>query len=122
MTHTTIGAMIATDLILGRENPWVELYEPKRLSLRAAGELAKENLNVAAQYAAWVLPGDAPSEDDVPPGQGRVVRRGTKMIAVYCDDDGARHERSAVCTHLKCIVNWNELEKLVGLPVPRVAV
>jgi glycine/D-amino acid oxidase-like deaminating enzyme/nitrite reductase/ring-hydroxylating ferredoxin subunit len=116
MTHATIGGMIATDLILGRENPWVELYDPKRISLRAAGELAKENLNVAAQYAAWVLPGDAPAEESLSPGQGRVVRRGRKMIAVYCDEGGTVHERSAVCTHLKCIVNWNELERSWDCP------
>ncbi|CAN5802073.1 FAD-dependent oxidoreductase [soil metagenome] len=110
MTHATIGGMVLTDLILGRENPWVELYDPKRVTVRAARALAKETLNVAAQYTAWVLPGDASSKEALPPGEGRVVRRGTKMVAVYCDPDGRTHERSAVCTHLKCIVNWNHLE------------
>jgi glycine/D-amino acid oxidase-like deaminating enzyme/nitrite reductase/ring-hydroxylating ferredoxin subunit len=110
MTHGTIGAMLLTDLILGRENVWARLYDPARVSLRAAGDLARENLNVAAQYAAWVLPGDAPADADVPRGSGRVVRRGTQLVAVYCDADGRRHERSAACTHLKCIVNWNDLE------------
>jgi glycine/D-amino acid oxidase-like deaminating enzyme/nitrite reductase/ring-hydroxylating ferredoxin subunit len=116
MTHATIGGMIVTDLILGRENPWVELYDPRRVSLRAAGELAKENLNVAAQYAAWVLPGDAKAEEAVPRGAGRVVRRGGKMIATYCAEDGTLHERSAVCTHLKCIVHWNQLERSWDCP------
>jgi glycine/D-amino acid oxidase-like deaminating enzyme/nitrite reductase/ring-hydroxylating ferredoxin subunit len=116
MTHGTIGGMLLTDLILGRENVWEELYDPRRLSLRAAGQLASENLNVAAQYAAWLLPGDAPDTAAVPPGTGRVVRRGAKMVAVYCDDEGAVHERSAVCTHMKCIVNWNDLERSWDCP------
>jgi glycine/D-amino acid oxidase-like deaminating enzyme/nitrite reductase/ring-hydroxylating ferredoxin subunit len=116
MTHGTIAGMLLTDLILGRANPWAKLYDPKRVSLRAARDLAKENLNVAAQYAAWVLPGDVPSDDDVPAGEGRVVRRGTKLVAVYCDEGGTRHERSAACTHLKCIVNWNDLEKSWDCP------
>jgi glycine/D-amino acid oxidase-like deaminating enzyme/nitrite reductase/ring-hydroxylating ferredoxin subunit len=116
MTHGAIGGMLLSDLILGRDNPWEVLYEPKRLKLRSAGELARENLNVAAQYTAWVLPGDAPASESVPPGTGRVVRRGAKMIAVYCDDGGTLHERSAVCTHLKCIVNWNDLEKSWDCP------
>jgi glycine/D-amino acid oxidase-like deaminating enzyme/nitrite reductase/ring-hydroxylating ferredoxin subunit len=116
MTHGAIGGMITTDLILGRQNPWRQLYDPMRLKLRAAGELAKENLNVAAQYTAWVLPGDVRSEEAVPPGAGRVVRRGAKMVAVYCDAEGRTHERSAVCTHLRCIVNWNDLEKSWDCP------
>jgi glycine/D-amino acid oxidase-like deaminating enzyme/nitrite reductase/ring-hydroxylating ferredoxin subunit len=116
MTHGTIGAMICTDLILGRHNPWAGLYDPQRLTLKSSGELAKENLNVAAQYAAWVLPGDVRSEEQVPTGEGRVVRRGARMVAVYCDDAGQLHERSAVCTHLGCVVNWNDLEKSWDCP------
>jgi glycine/D-amino acid oxidase-like deaminating enzyme/nitrite reductase/ring-hydroxylating ferredoxin subunit len=116
MTHGTIGGMIVTDLILGRENPWTELYDPRRIRLRAAGELAKENLNVAVQYSAWVLPGDARSAEAVPLGEGRVVRRGARMVAVYRDDAGTTHERSAVCTHLRCIVNWNDLEQSWDCP------
>jgi glycine/D-amino acid oxidase-like deaminating enzyme/nitrite reductase/ring-hydroxylating ferredoxin subunit len=116
MTHGTIGGMLTTDLILGRENPWAELYDPKRLTLKASGEMARENLNVAVQYAAWVLPGDVRSEEQVPPGEGRVVRRGAKMVAVYCDEGGTQHERSAVCTHMGCVVNWNDLEKSWDCP------
>jgi glycine/D-amino acid oxidase-like deaminating enzyme/nitrite reductase/ring-hydroxylating ferredoxin subunit len=116
MTHGTIGGMIITDLILGRENPWTGLYDSRRITLKASGELAKENVNVALQYAAWVLPGDVRSGDDVPPGEGRVVRRGARMIAVYCDPQGERHERSAVCTHMGCVVNWNDLEKSWDCP------
>jgi Rieske Fe-S protein len=116
MTHGTIAGMLLTDLILGRENEWSRLYDPHRVSLRAAGELARENLNVAAQYSAWVLPGDVASADDVRPGEGAVVRRGTRHIAVYRDEAGSITERSAVCTHLKCIVNWNRLEKSWDCP------
>jgi glycine/D-amino acid oxidase-like deaminating enzyme/nitrite reductase/ring-hydroxylating ferredoxin subunit len=116
MTHGTIGGMICTDLILGRKNVWTDLYNARRLTLRASGELAKENFNVALQYAAWVLPGDVRSGDDVRPGEGRVVRRGAHMVAVYCDEQGQRHEKSAVCTHMGCIVNWNNLEKSWDCP------
>jgi glycine/D-amino acid oxidase-like deaminating enzyme/nitrite reductase/ring-hydroxylating ferredoxin subunit len=116
MTHGVLGGMLLTDLILGRDNEWAKLYDPRRVSLRAAGELAKENLNVARQYAAWLLPGDVASEEDVPRGEGRVIRRGTHMIAVYCDEHGNRHERSAACTHLRCVVSWNALEKSWDCP------
>jgi nitrite reductase/ring-hydroxylating ferredoxin subunit len=116
MTHGTLGAILVSDLVLGRENPWRELYDPRRVSLKSVKELAKENLNVAVQYAAWVLPGDVSGEDDVPAGEGRVVRRGARLLAIYRDEGGAVHRRSAACTHLKCIVNWNQLEKSWDCP------
>ena len=30
MTHCTAGAILVSDLILGRPNPWTELYAPSR--------------------------------------------------------------------------------------------
>ena len=116
MTHGTIAGMLLTDLIVGRENPWTRLYDPKRKSLRAAGEFLKENLNVAAQYVDRVTGGEVDSTDAIARGTGAVVRRGLKKIAVYRDPQGELHERSAVCVHLGCIVDWNSNESTWDCP------
>jgi Rieske Fe-S protein len=47
---------------------------------------------------------------------GAVLQRGASKIAVYRDDDGRLIERSAVCTHLGCIVQWNSLERSWDCP------
>jgi glycine/D-amino acid oxidase-like deaminating enzyme/nitrite reductase/ring-hydroxylating ferredoxin subunit len=116
MTHGTIAGLLITDLILGRENKWADLYDPGRISLRAGGEFAKENLNVAEQYADYLTGGEVESADDVAPGTGAILRRGLKKIAVYRDEQGTLAELSAVCTHLGCIVGWNEQEKTWDCP------
>jgi Rieske Fe-S protein len=116
MTHGTIAGMLLTDLILGRENPWATLYDPSRKTLRAAGEYAKEALNMAAQYRDWVTGGDVGSVDEIARDSGAVLRRGLKKVAVYRDEDGTLHERSAVCPHLGCIVQWNPSEKTWDCP------
>ena len=117
MTHGTIAGMLIRDLIMGRENPWATLYDPSRISLLRAGlEYAKENLNVAAQYADLLTGGEVDSADEVAPGAGAVVRRGLKKVAVYRDEQGALHEHSAVCTHLGCVVAWNDKEKSWDCP------
>jgi Rieske Fe-S protein len=64
-------------------------------------------LNVAVQYADWLTGGDVSSVGEVAPGQGALLRRGLKKVAVYRDDQGVLHERSAVCPHLGCVVQWN---------------
>lgn len=116
MTHGTIAGILLTDLIMGRENEWAELYEPSRKTLKALGQFAKENLNVAAQYADLVTPGEVDSADEIKPGEGAVIRRGLKKVAVYRDDAGAVHERSAICVHLGCVVDWNSNEKTWDCP------
>lgn len=116
ITHGTIAGILLTDLIMGRKNPWSKLYDPSRVTLRATGEFLKENLNVAGQYRDWMTPGDVDSYNDIAPGTGAVVKRGRKKIAVYRDDKGDIHERSAVCTHLYCIVDWNSMERTWDCP------
>lgn len=116
MTHGTIAGMLLTDLIQDRENRWTDLYSPSRVTLRATPEFASENINVAAQYSDYVTAGDIKSEDELKPGQGAVMRHGLSKIAVYRDENGAIHKRSAVCPHLGCVVAWNACEKTWDCP------
>lgn len=116
MTHGAIAGLLVTDLILGRDNPWAAVYDPARITLAAAPEFLKENLNVAAQYADWVRPGELQSVDQLARGTGAVLRRGRALIAAYRGDDGTVTERSAVCTHLGCIVRWNDTERSWDCP------
>jgi glycine/D-amino acid oxidase-like deaminating enzyme/nitrite reductase/ring-hydroxylating ferredoxin subunit len=114
LTHGTLGAMLITDLIAGRDNPWAKLYDPTRKQLNT--EFATENLNVTKQYADWVTPGEAKSADDLAPGQGAVVREGLSKYAVFKDVDGTVTKCTAVCNHLGCIVHWNGVEKSWDCP------
>ncbi len=119
MTHGTLGGMILSDLVLGRENPWAALYEPARTTLSVASvkELARENLDVAAQLARLApLGGDVASAAEVTPGCGAILQRGLKKVAAYRDDAGELHELSALCTHLGCVVRWNSAERSWDCP------
>ncbi len=116
MTHGTIAGMLLTDLILGRLSEWEKLYDPSRKTLRAAGEYLKENLNVATQYGEWLALGGDSSVEQIARDSGAVIERGFKRIAVYRDERGALHERSAVCPHLGCLVAWNSAEKMWDCP------
>ncbi|WP_437830321.1 FAD-dependent oxidoreductase [Sorangium sp. So ce1153] len=118
MTHGTIAGLLVNDLVHGRENAWAELYDPSRvnLTLHSASEYLKENLNTAAQYTDWLTGGDLDDVEKLPPGMGAIVRRGLTKLAVYRDPQGHVHERSAVCTHLGCIVAWNPAERTWDCP------
>jgi glycine/D-amino acid oxidase-like deaminating enzyme/nitrite reductase/ring-hydroxylating ferredoxin subunit len=116
ITHGTIAGMLLTDLILGRRNPWEALYDPSRVTLRAADAFARENSNVALQYAEWLTGGDVESADQIAPGSGAIVRRGLEKIAAYRDEQGRLHERLAGCPHLGCVVHWNRAETTWDCP------
>jgi Rieske Fe-S protein len=116
MTHATIGAMLVSDLIVGRENPWVSIYDPSRKPYKEAMQFVKEQANIAKQYTDWVSAGDESDVAALPPGEGTLVRSGLKKYAVYRDELGALHCHSAKCTHLGCVVQWNSTEQTWDCP------
>lgn len=117
MTHGTIAGILITDLIMGRNNEWQSLYDPARKSVKAATTFIKENANfVGHMVKDWVKPGEVDSVDAISRGEGAILRKGVSKIAVYRDKEGKLHERSAVCTHLGCVVQWNRGEKSWDCP------
>jgi len=116
ITHGIMGAVLLADLVQGRENMWASVYDPKRISLKSAPEFIKENIDVAVQFKDYITPSEVDDLREVGKEEGRVIVRDGKRIAAYRDAEGTLHKRSAVCTHLKCIVHWNSLERSWDCP------
>jgi Rieske Fe-S protein len=117
MTHGTLGGMLVSDLIVGRLNPYEKLYDPARKNVRAAGTYLGENANfVGHMIRDWTRGAEVKDRHDIPAGEGAIVRDGVSLVAAYRDAEGALHERSAVCTHLGCVVQWNSAEKSWDCP------
>ncbi len=49
-------------------------------------------------------------------GERRVIGEGLSQVAVSRSEDGTEHRLSARCTHLGCIVSWNDAEKTWDCP------
>jgi Rieske Fe-S protein len=116
MTHGTIAGMLLSDLVVGVSNVWAQVFDPARSPLRAPLEYLRHNVETFTGWAAWLTPGDVSSVEELPRGQGAIVRSGLTKIAAYRDEDGTLHRRSAVCQHLGCVVAWNTAEKTWDCP------
>lgn len=114
LTHGTIAGLLITDLVMGRRNAWEKLYDPSRKIANA--EFIRENANVVAQYKDLVTGGDVKSVDEIPRGEGAILREGLTKVAVYRSPEGKIYKRSAYCTHLQCVVQWNTIEKSWDCP------
>jgi glycine/D-amino acid oxidase-like deaminating enzyme/nitrite reductase/ring-hydroxylating ferredoxin subunit len=112
LTNGSAAALILSDLIAGRSNPWADLFDSTRFKpLASAKELVKENANVGMRFVGDHLGRpDARSVESLGPGEAGIVRRGAGKVAAYRTPEGELHTVSAVCTHLGCQVKWNEAE------------
>lgn len=110
LSNGVAGSLILRDLVVGRENAWASAYEPDRVSVKSVGDYVSENVTMAGNLAEHVTSGELSSLDELKAGQGALVRRGTKKLAAYRDEQGTIHLRSATCTHAGCVVHWNPFE------------
>jgi nitrite reductase/ring-hydroxylating ferredoxin subunit len=117
LASATFGAMILTDLIGGRDNAWADCFNPNRVSLRSAHELAQLGGRFSVEFVGDRLkPARGGSAADLPRGEARVVRDGIGKKGVYRDDDGTLHAVSLRCTHLGCLLRWNGAERSWDCP------
>ena len=118
MTFGTLGAMMTSDAILGVANPWADLFEPGRKAItRGVWEYVKENKD----YPYYLIRGrfagaEGKSLRALERGHGSVIELEGKKVAAYRDENGATTLRSATCTHMGCIVGWNDAERTWDCP------
>ena len=116
MSHSMVSALLLTDLITGKENPYEELFTPARLGWNGAVNLAKQ--------AGWSLKGFMGKRnatageylEDLEPGEGHLVEYGKGKIGAYRDEEGSLHLVTARCPHLGCELTWNPDEKSWDCP------
>jgi Rieske Fe-S protein len=118
MTFGTLGGMMAVDAALHRYNPWQKLFDPGR---KQAGGGIWDSIKQNAEYPYYLIrdrlaPTESDSIADVAPRQGKIISLDGKKIAAYRDAAGKLSLCSPVCTHLKCIVDWNNAEETWDCP------
>ena len=120
MTFGTAAGMIVSDQILGKSNPYAELFAPARIKVMASAyDYVKENIQVAVRLLTNRL--TSINVEDQPiqalrPGDGGIFESDEGKVAVCRDAKGVIHACSAVCTHLGCDVAWNEAEQTWDCP------
>ena len=117
MTFGTLAGIMMSDAIAGRPNPWADLFDPGRAALRRGlWEYIKENADYPYLHDARSLRAEGKSLRAVKRGHGGVIERDGQKVAAYRAPDGELTMVSATCTHMGCIVGWNDAERTWDCP------
>jgi glycine/D-amino acid oxidase-like deaminating enzyme/nitrite reductase/ring-hydroxylating ferredoxin subunit len=119
LTFGTLAGLMIHDEILRRPTPWKHLFDPNRKphSLGSLERLVKENVEYPLHFIADRLRRrDGSGVENVPRGTGKVLALGGQRVAVHRKDNGDVVKVSAVCTHMGCLVRWNDAERTWDCP------
>lgn len=118
ITYSHIAAITLTDLITKGSSEYADLFRPGRVKPVAGFmEFVKENADVVAQFVGKRLGADKiDGLAEIAPGEGRLVKYEGDTIAIYKDETGKLYALNPVCTHAKCVVDWNAAEKSWDCP------
>jgi Rieske Fe-S protein len=116
MTNGTAAGVLMAERVLGREHPLAPTFETTRVRpIAGAPSFVKANVNVAQRFVGDRLR-SKPSLDDVRPGEGAVIRLHGRDVAAFRREDGSVSAVSARCTHLGCLVVFNDAERTWDCP------
>ena len=118
ITFGTAAALLIRDSILNKDNPLKDLFAVQRKKLRGgAWDYFKENLDYPYYLISdWLTPAKAVSPESIPRGEGAIIKIDGHKVACAHDRHGKLHQVSAVCTHLGCIVHFNQAEQTWDCP------
>ena len=118
MTNGTTAAMLLTDIILEKENPYRDLFSPSRF--KKADPDIKKFISINANVAGHLLKGKlefVPKDpSDLQIDEGSVVMVNGKRAGAYKDPEGKLHIVDTTCTHLGCECEWNHGERTWDCP------
>ncbi|MGV8981228.1 FAD-dependent oxidoreductase [Clostridium sp.] len=116
MTNGTAAANILRDIIIKKENPYQEVYNPSRhISTEGIKNFVKENYDVAVELIKGKL-NDGQHNIDLKNDEGKIVELHGERYGAYRDKNGELHIVDITCTHVGCELKWNSAEKSWDCP------
>ncbi len=117
MTSSNVAANIIVDRILGRKNEYENVFVSTRLhpikNNQELGNMIKETANSLVINKFKVPEDDLKNiENDT----GHVFEYNGEKVGIYKDKDGKIFAVKPICTHLGCLLSWNNLDKTWDCP------
>lgn len=117
LVYGTLAGMMMANMMFEEPNELANTYCATRSDyMKSLPFVVKENSNVFLQYLKDNLFFFDKEYHSLKAGEGKVVNLDNEARAVSRDENNQLHIVSAVCTHMKCIVNWNDAEKTWDCP------
>lgn len=117
MTSSNVAANIITNNILGKINNYEDVFKSTRFhpikNNEELGNMIKESTNSILLNKFKVPEKDL---DSIKNDTGAVLEIDGEKLGIYKDKDGNIFSIKPICTHLGCLLSWNNIDKTWDCP------
>lgn len=117
MTTSNVAANIIVNSILGIENPYAYIFDSTRMNpFKNISEL--KNIVVDSVNSLFInkIKGSNFTFSDIPTNSGGIIEINNTKVGIYKNFDGKIYAVNPICTHLGCLLSWNDIDKTWDCP------
>jgi len=117
MTTSNVAANIITDKIMGKENKYEEIYNSTRIDLiKNRWEVKNMIKQTATSEVIEKFKIKEEPIENIQNDNGAILKIDGKNVGIYKDTSGNIFAVKPYCTHLGCMLAWNNLDKTWDCP------
>ena len=117
MTFSNIAANIVVDKIMGKHNKYENTFNSTRFEpIKNRWEVKNMVKQTVESIALNKFKIEPSSIDLIENDNGAIVEIDGDNVGIYKDKNGKIHAVKPVCTHLGCLLSWNNIDKTWDCP------
>lgn len=117
MTLSNVAANIITDLICGKDNKYEYLFRPSRLKpIKNMDEMKNMLVQSTNSLLLNKLKSANMDFDEIHNDSGSIIEINNEKVGIYKSPDGKIYAVKPICTHLGCLLSWNDVDKTWDCP------
>lgn len=117
ITSSNVAANIIKDKILGNENKYEFVFDSSRLKpIKNRLELKNMGNQVFKSFVSNRIKIPKEEISKIKNDNGAIIKINNKTVGIYKDIDGNIFAVNPTCTHLGCLLTWNNLDKTWDCP------
>lgn len=117
MTLSNVAANIIVDSICGKKNKYAYLFKPSRLKpIKNRDEMKNVLVQSTNSLVLDKFKSANMSFDEIQNDSGSIIEINNEKIGIYKNPNGKIYAVKPICTHLGCLLSWNDVDKTWDCP------
>ncbi|MCI8640426.1 MAG: FAD-dependent oxidoreductase [Clostridia bacterium] len=117
MTSSNVAANIVCDQILGKENKYSYVFNSNRVN-PIKNHTEMKNMIVESTESLFIkkIKDSSISFDNIESDSGGIIEINKQKVGIYKHPSGELYAVKPICTHLGCLLSWNDTDKTWDCP------